>query len=261
MRNSRQVIHAAFCAGVSVGMLSGDVRKVLNRIMSIAQDHYPETMGETIIVNAPVSFRFVWNLIRPMLQPRTVNKITLLGAKYYDELTKRVEPDAIPSYMGGNCQKTLLEDPGPWNDERVADLRDIDERPSDDGGGLDPEMGGVTPVAAHDLSSRIGGATPVAAHDFSSRMHGATPVAAHDSSSRMDGMPSASAALSKADSGDIKSLGGGRSSMEVRARCLLACVVAVLICCSSPVPALLVLTSVHLKCARADIPISKVHRA
>jgi hypothetical protein len=168
-------------AGVSVGMMTGDVRKVLNRIMSIAQDHYPETMGETVIINAPMSFRVVWNMVKPMLQPRTVNKITLLGSKYLDELTKRVSKEAIPSYMGGACQKTLLEDPGPWNEERAIDLRNIDERQSDEGVGMDPEMEGVTPVAT--MHSRL---------------------------------PSASAALSKADSGELKSIGGERGSMEVR---------------------------------------------
>ena len=98
--------------GVTVGMMTGDVRKVLGRIMSIAQDHYPETMGETIIINAPVSFRMVWSIVKGMLQPRTVNKITLLGTKYMDELSRRIDPKHIPSYMGGGCPATLLEDPG-----------------------------------------------------------------------------------------------------------------------------------------------------
>ena len=70
-------------------MLTGDVRKFVSRITAIAQDHYPETMAETIIINAPMSFRVVWAAVKPLLQPRTVNKITLLGTKYMEELKKR----------------------------------------------------------------------------------------------------------------------------------------------------------------------------
>lgn len=102
--------------------MTGDVRKVLGRIMSIAQDHYPETMGETIIINAPVSFRMVWSVVKGMLQPRTVNKITLLGPKFMDELSRRVDPKHVPSYLGGECPATLLEDPGARRAQRARTL-------------------------------------------------------------------------------------------------------------------------------------------
>jgi hypothetical protein len=60
--------------------------------------------------------------VKPLLQPRTQNKITLLGAKYMDELTKYVDIDNIPEYLGGRCRNTLLEDPGPWNDPQVLSM-------------------------------------------------------------------------------------------------------------------------------------------
>jgi hypothetical protein len=121
-------------AGVGLGVMTGDVRKVLNRIMSISQDHYPETMFQTIIINAPASFRMVWSIVKGMLQPRTVNKITLLGSKYLDDLTQRVELKHLPTYLGGECAATLLEDPGPWNDETImTNLRGIREMPSFNG--------------------------------------------------------------------------------------------------------------------------------
>lgn len=108
-------------AGVTISMLTGDVRKFVTRITGVAQDHYPETMAETIIINAPISFRLVWSAVKPLLQPRTVNKITLLGTKYMDELAQRVDIQNIPSYLGGQCKNTLLDDVGPWSDQRVLD--------------------------------------------------------------------------------------------------------------------------------------------
>lgn len=100
-------------------MLSGDVRKVIARVTSVMQDHYPETLAKTCIINAPFYFQAVWSLVKPLLQPRTVNKVTLLGHKYMDELTKYVDIENIPEYMGGKCRNTLLDDPGPWNDPQV----------------------------------------------------------------------------------------------------------------------------------------------
>lgn len=100
-------------------MLTGDVRKVIGSITAIMQDHYPETLGKTCIINAPFYFQAVWSLVKPLLQPRTVNKVTLLGTKYMDELTKFVDVESIPEYMGGKCRNTLLDDPGPWNDQEV----------------------------------------------------------------------------------------------------------------------------------------------
>jgi CRAL/TRIO domain len=97
-------------------MLTGDVRKMVSRITSISQDHYPETMGKMCIINAPMAFRAIWGMVKPMLQPRTINKITILGYKYMDELTKYIAIEHIPEYMGGQSPHTLLDDAGPWND-------------------------------------------------------------------------------------------------------------------------------------------------
>lgn len=109
-------------AGVTLRTLTGDVRKVIARITSVMQDHYPETLGKTCIINAPFYFQAVWSIVKQLLQPRTVNKVTLLGTKYMDELTKFVDIESIPEYMGGKCRNTLLDDPGPWNDPQVLSM-------------------------------------------------------------------------------------------------------------------------------------------
>lgn len=71
--------------------------------------------------------------MKPLLQPRTVNKVTLLGTKYMDELLKYVDIDRIPEYMGGKCRNTLLDDPGPWNDPQVLSTLGMiqEEQPGD----------------------------------------------------------------------------------------------------------------------------------
>jgi hypothetical protein len=39
------------------------------------QDNYPEMLGRICIINAPMVFKAVWALVKPMLNPRTLNKI------------------------------------------------------------------------------------------------------------------------------------------------------------------------------------------
>lgn len=47
----------------------------------------------------------------------------ILGTNYMDALKKWVDEDAIPTWLGGKSQGTLLDDVGPWNDtERMAAL-------------------------------------------------------------------------------------------------------------------------------------------
>ena len=43
------------------------------------QDNYPETLGKTLIINAPSIFKMIWGLVKPMLDVRTQAKIEVGG--------------------------------------------------------------------------------------------------------------------------------------------------------------------------------------
>ena len=105
--------------GVSLRHLSGDVKRILSSITRTDQDNYPETLGKTLIINAPGVFRAIWALVKPMLDPRTQAKIEVCPADYYKVLTKWVDPDNIPQYLGGNSQGLLIDDIGPWSDPSI----------------------------------------------------------------------------------------------------------------------------------------------
>lgn len=49
-------------------------------------------------------------------------QVTLLGAKYLQELTQHVDAECLPDYLGGTCSSTLLDNPGPWNNVQVQAL-------------------------------------------------------------------------------------------------------------------------------------------
>lgn len=116
--------------GVGLRHLSGDVKHILSAITSIDQNNYPETLGKTLIINAPSVFRAIWAIVKPMLDPRTQAKIEVCPSNYMKVLSKWVDMENIPSYLGGKSQGSLIDDVGPWSDpEMVAEIdREWDAR-------------------------------------------------------------------------------------------------------------------------------------
>mmetsp|Transcript_97302 Transcript_97302/g.280777 ORF Transcript_97302/g.280777 Transcript_97302/m.280777 type:complete len:341 (-) Transcript_97302:1339-2361(-) len=79
-------------------------RKVLKDVVAVLQNHYPEVAGRTIIVNAPKVFSIAWSFVKPMLDEKTVAKISIFGtdkAAYSEALLELVgeaaeeHPDAL----------------------------------------------------------------------------------------------------------------------------------------------------------------------
>lgn len=115
--------------------LTGDVRRMLGAITALDQDNYPETLGKTLIINAPSVFKMVWGIVKPMLDARTQAKIEVCPSNYLPTLARWVDMDSIPEYLGGTSKGSLIDDVGPWNDPRLvaeidADLRAAAGRPS-----------------------------------------------------------------------------------------------------------------------------------
>ena len=110
--------------GVGLRHLNGDVKRILSTITTIDQNNYPETLGKTLIINAPAVFRAIWAIVKPMLDPRTQAKIEVCPADYMKVLTKWIDIENIPSYLGGKSNGSLIDDVGPWNDESI--IQEID---------------------------------------------------------------------------------------------------------------------------------------
>jgi len=101
---------------VGLRHLSGDVKRILSEITHIDQNNYPETLGKTLIINAPTVFRAIWGIVKPMLDPRTQAKIEVCPSDYLPVLQKWIDTDSIPAYLGGRSAGSLIDDIGPWND-------------------------------------------------------------------------------------------------------------------------------------------------
>lgn len=110
--------------GVGLRHLSGDVKRILSEITTIDQNNYPETLGKTLIINAPTVFRAIWAIVKPMLDPRTLAKIEVCPSDYLPILKKWIDVENIPAYLGGKSSGSLIDDIGPWND--VEMIEEID---------------------------------------------------------------------------------------------------------------------------------------
>ena len=155
--------------GVGLRHLTGEVKGILSAITSIDQANYPETLGKTLIINAPAMFRAIWAIVKPMLDARTQAKIEVCPADYFKTLSKWVDPESIPVYLGGKSQGSLIHDVGPWHDPSlVAEIDAIrakaEGRESPAAAGLAPSpFGSAISAAAVALpSSTLGLAKPAA---------------------------------------------------------------------------------------------------
>uniref|UniRef100_A0A0B6Z7E2 CRAL-TRIO domain-containing protein n=1 Tax=Arion vulgaris TaxID=1028688 RepID=A0A0B6Z7E2_9EUPU len=76
---------------------------VFIEIVSLFEDHYPETLKRTFIFNAPRIFPIAYSLIRPFLSEATHKKVMICGANYKEVLLQYIEADQLPKQWGGSC--------------------------------------------------------------------------------------------------------------------------------------------------------------
>ena len=63
--------------------------------------NYSETLQRVIIINAPWVFKLGWAILEPMLHPRTLRKIQMLGTDYQEALQQYIPAESLPRRYGG----------------------------------------------------------------------------------------------------------------------------------------------------------------
>ena len=71
--------------------------------LKILQDYYCERLGEALLLNPPSVFRFLWKLIRPFIDKRTLAKINFLPKSFVecDLLKERFDLEDLDASLGG----------------------------------------------------------------------------------------------------------------------------------------------------------------
>ncbi|CAG8480784.1 3500_t:CDS:1 [Ambispora leptoticha] len=108
--------------GVSIRSFS-NVFGFVKQASNIGQNYYPERMGKFYIINAPMLFSSVWNLVKPMLDEVTAAKIVIINNKYQSTLLEAIDAENLPEKFGGTCKCVggcELSDDGPWQESEYT---------------------------------------------------------------------------------------------------------------------------------------------
>ncbi|KAG2208154.1 hypothetical protein INT47_010516 [Mucor saturninus] len=91
------------CTNMSLWQFHMNALYHLKAIAEIVQHYYPETLHRLFIVNAPSAFVVMFKVIKPWLNPRTLDKIHVLGKGYESVLLKYIDAENLPTFLGGTC--------------------------------------------------------------------------------------------------------------------------------------------------------------
>jgi len=76
------------------------------------QDHYPERLYRMYIFDAPMLFWGLWKIVKPFIDPDTVQKIVFVYPKKasHDEMLAQVPAQLLPKELGGTGDWRRVED-------------------------------------------------------------------------------------------------------------------------------------------------------
>eukprot|EP01095_Lingulamoeba_sp_RSL-Kostka_P014862 TRINITY_DN663_c0_g1_i1.p1 TRINITY_DN663_c0_g1~~TRINITY_DN663_c0_g1_i1.p1 ORF type:complete len:294 (-),score=103.49 TRINITY_DN663_c0_g1_i1:189-1040(-) len=93
----------------------------LNPLIELWNKYFPEAVEREFFINSHWIFRKIWNMVRGMIDPRTVQKIRFLTDNWKEELLEFVEPGDLQEEYGGTSdflyegyENATPEDPK-WN--------------------------------------------------------------------------------------------------------------------------------------------------
>ncbi|XP_064396571.1 SEC14-like protein 4 [Halichondria panicea] len=97
--------------------------ELVRLVIKVTEANSPETVKTTFIVRAPSIFPLLFNIVKPMMNERTRQKIKVLGSNWREELQKYVAPEQLPQDFGGTrCE------PDPECTDHIRPGGDIPER-------------------------------------------------------------------------------------------------------------------------------------
>ncbi|CAN4112390.1 unnamed protein product [Withania somnifera] len=110
--------------GVGLKNFNKSARDLIQRLQAIDGNNYPESLCRMYIINAGSGFRLLWNSVKSFLDPKTTQKIHVLGNKYQSKLLEIIDASELPEFLGGTCTCAdkggcMLSDKGPWNDPEI----------------------------------------------------------------------------------------------------------------------------------------------
>ena len=106
---------------IGITDLFGKTRTFLTLSTKLGQDYYPSNMAKMFLINTSRFFYIIFNIVKPLLGSGSRKKIEMLGKDYKEKVFEYIDPDNLPTFLGGNCRcehvpgGCLYCDIGPWN--------------------------------------------------------------------------------------------------------------------------------------------------
>jgi len=73
----------------------------IKQVLAVDQAYYPERLYKLMIINSPWYFHALYGIFKPFIDPKTRNKIMILGADFLADMTKVIDITNIPEEYGG----------------------------------------------------------------------------------------------------------------------------------------------------------------
>ena len=90
-------------------------RKLLSEPAAEIEKHYPDTLHQIWIINAPFTFSAAWSVVKLGFSDEVRNKIKVFSSNYQKALLKIADADQLPDFLGGTV-KNFPNNKLPWTD-------------------------------------------------------------------------------------------------------------------------------------------------
>ena len=91
---------------------SSDLIASQNRASEIAKNLYPQLLDRVILINSPWFFSQLWKIAKMVLSQSLTSKASVCGGTIVPHgmgacswASANVDPDLLPTFVGGNCDK------------------------------------------------------------------------------------------------------------------------------------------------------------
>lgn len=107
-------------------ILNNKIYALLQIILEVCQDYYPESLGNIFIINTGFAFKVMYTVVKTFIDKKTTSKIKIHGKKYNDALNAVVSKENLPDLFGGECKceplGCLFSNAGPWNNNNGRNM-------------------------------------------------------------------------------------------------------------------------------------------
>lgn len=100
-------------AGIRMTDFVGECVEFVRAASAFTAAHYPERAGHVFVINVPGWFKIIWNVVKPMIDEVTLEKIHILRGKeeIFESLLTQIAVENIPQEYGGQSCYKLGEAP------------------------------------------------------------------------------------------------------------------------------------------------------